>query len=316
MIQNVRSGQALTAALLNNIIAQANGQDIPFNENFFNTDKGTLYISKQDYEVRTDDASFYNFLECWIDNAPEITSRTEEDDTSGGSSKTMKPYILVNLGNEAETAKKNITVNNKPVDGIILISHNESLDAEVTDEILQKNLFVQLAEIDSSSENMYDVHFILFKAIRVTDDDNPPKILGYIFAISKEDVESAKDRAKSIIRKIQGFSGLTHLEVLNNKKILAASKITDNDILIQNVIGSQDLMDDNRLSSDTDVSNRGEKLNQYSVEIKSTVVEKEDATGEAIPTEVKYAQLYDFDDAVVSPGINKNDVKKYSILVR
>jgi hypothetical protein len=54
----------------------------------------------------------------------------------------MKPYILVNLGDSKENACKNITVNNKPVDGIVLISNKENLDDVVTDEILKNNYFV------------------------------------------------------------------------------------------------------------------------------------------------------------------------------
>ena len=317
MIQNVRSGQALTAGLLNSIISQANGQDIPSNQNFVNTDKGTLFVNNHDYEVGGSEGSFNKFLECWIDNAPEISNRPNGYVKDGDGNLSMKPYILVNIGDSQENACKNITVNNKPVDGIVLISNNESLDTVVTDEILENNYFVQLAEIDSSSENVYDVHFILFKVIKESDDeDEPPEILGYIFVISKEDIESAKDRAKSKITEIDGFDELTHLQMINKKKILAATKVNNSNVITQNVICSQDLIDENCLSSDTDVSDNGEKLNQYSVEIKSSIIEKEDDNGESIPTEVKYAQLYDFDDAEIKEEIDKEEIKKYSLLVR
>ena len=72
MIQNVRSGQALTAGLLNNIISQANGQDVPSNQNFVNTDKGTLFVNNHDYEVGGSEGSFNKFLEKLTANAQII----------------------------------------------------------------------------------------------------------------------------------------------------------------------------------------------------------------------------------------------------
>lgn len=311
MIQNVRSGQPLTAGLLNNIISQANGQDIPFNENFVNSDKGTLYISRQEYELRSNDASFYNFLECWVDDAPEITSRTEESQGSG----QMKPYILINLGNSTEIARQNITVNNKEVDGIVLISNNPSLDTVVTDEILNNKDFIQLSELDGSSDSPFDVHFLLYKVIKSNSDDKPPSILGYALVISKEEPQEAQERAKIKIKEIECLNDLTHIEMLNHKKILAST--ANNQSLIQNVICSQDLIDVfDVLSSDTQVSDSGQaNLTQYSTEIKSILGKKTDETGQEIPVEIKYVQLFDFDDAKIT-SINKNDVKKYSILVR
>jgi hypothetical protein len=171
---------------------------------------------------------------------------------------------------------------------------------------------------------VYDVHFILYKAIKKSDKkDEPPEILGYIFVISKEDVESAEDRAKNKIKEIEGFDEVTHLLIINDKKILTSTKIGNNSVITQNIICSQNLIDnENILSSDTDVSNEDDELNQYSVEISSTIIEKEDDNGEPMPpTEVKYLGLYNFnttsaDLSIVIDDKNKSIPKYYNILVR
>ena len=125
MIQNVRSGQALTAGLLNNIISQANGQDIPSNQNFVNTDKGTLFVNNHDYEVGGSEGSFNKFLECWIDNAPEISNRPNEYAKDADGNLIMKPYIFINLGSSKDEACDCIAVDNKAVTEIVLINENE-----------------------------------------------------------------------------------------------------------------------------------------------------------------------------------------------
>ena len=97
MIQNVRTGQKLTSGLLNTIIAQANGQDMPYNQNFVNTDKGPLFISNHDYEVAGLEGTINKFLECWVDNAPELKSQPDEYVKSENGSLNFKPYIFINL---------------------------------------------------------------------------------------------------------------------------------------------------------------------------------------------------------------------------
>ena len=292
MIQNVRTGQKLTSGLLNTIIAQANGQDIPYNQNFVNTDKGPLFISNHDYEVASAEGTFNKFLECWVDNAPELKSQPDEYVKSENGSLNFKPHILINLGSSTADACKNITVNNQPISNIVLISSKEELDVVITDEILSKNYYVQLAEVDSTSDTAYDVHFILVKVLKTNyGQGTSPEVLGYVLVISKEDSSTAKDRALNKIKEIAGFQDADELQIINEKKILATTS-TDKKIT-QNVIGTQDITD-SILSSDSDVSDKGQFVKQYSVEISSALVEDDYEDGNIILKEVPYVGLYKF----------------------
>ena len=292
MIQNVRTGQKLTSGLLNTIIAQANGQDIPYNQNFVNTDKGPLFISNHDYEVAGSEGTFNKFLECWVDNAPELKSQPDEYVKSDDGSLNFKPYILINLGSSTADACKNITVNNQPISNIVLISSKEDLDVVVPDEILSKNYYVQLAEVDSTSDTAYDVHFILVKVLKTNyGQGTSPEVLGYVLVISKEDSSIAKTRAQIKIKEIAGFQGADELQIINEKKILATTS-TDKKIN-QNVIGTQDITD-NILSSDSDVSDEGQDVKQYSIELSSALLEEYDEGGDISYKEVPYVGLYKF----------------------
>lgn len=292
MIQNVRTGQKLTSGLLNTIIAQANGQDIPSNQNFVNTDKGPLFISNHDYEVAGLEGTFNKFLECWVDNAPELKSQPDEYVKSEDGSLNFKPHIFINLGSSTADACKNITVNNNPVSNIVLISSKEDLDVVVSDDILSKNYYVQFAEVDSTSDTAYDVHFILVKVLKTNyGQGTSPEVLGYVLVISKEDSQIAKDRALNKIKEIADFQVADELQIINEKKILATTS-TDKKIN-QNVIGSQDITD-NILSSDSDVSDEGQFVQQYSIEISSALLEENDESGNIILKEVPYVGLYKF----------------------
>ena len=291
MIQNVRTGQKLTSGLLNTIIAQANGQDIPSNQNFVNTDKGPLFISNHDYEVAGLEGTFNKFLECWVDNAPELKSQPDEYVKSDDGSLNFKPYIFINLGNSTADACKNITVNNKPISNIVLISSKEDLDVVVSDDILSKNYYVQLAEVDSTSDTAYDVHFILVKVLKTNyGQGTSPEVLGYVLVISKEDSSTTKTRAQTKINEIAGFQDADELQIINEKKILATTS-TDKKIN-QNVIGTQDITD-NILSSDSAVSDEGQGVKQYSIEISSALVE-ENTENDIIFKDVPYVGLYKF----------------------
>ena len=292
MIQNVRTGQKLTSGLLNTIIAQANGQDIPSNQNFVNTDKGPLFISNHDYEVAGLEGTFNKFLECWVDNAPELKSQPDEYVKSEDGSLNFKPYIFINLGNSTADACKNITVNNQPVSNIVLISSKEDLDVVVSDEILSKNYYVQFAEVDSTSDTAYDVYFILVKVLKTNYGlGTSPEVLGYVLVISKEDSSTAKTRAQNKIKEIAGFQSADELQIINEKKILATTIIDKK--ITQTVIGSQDITD-SILSSDSDISDKGQFVKQYSIEISSALVEDDYESGEIILKEVPYVGLYKF----------------------
>ena len=292
MIQNVRTGQKLTSGLLNTIIAQANGQDIPSNQNFVNTDKGPLFISNHDYEVAGLEGTFNKFLECWVDNAPELKSYPDEYVKSEDGSLNFQPHIFINLGNSTADACKNITVNNQPISNIVLISSKEELDVVVSDDILSKNYYVQFAEVDSTSDTAYDVYFILVKVLKTNyGQGTSPKVLGYVLVISKEDSSTAKTRAQTKINEIEGFQGADELQIINEKKILATTSIDKK--ITQTVIGSQDITD-NILSSDSDISDKGQFVKQYSIEISSALVEDDYESGEIILKEVPYVGLYKF----------------------
>lgn len=292
MIQNVRTGQKLTSGLLNTIIAQANGQDIPSNQNFVNTDKGPLFISNHDYEVAGLEGTFNKFLECWVDNAPELKSYPDEYVKSEDGSLNFQPHIFINLGSSTADACKNITVNNQPISNIVLISSKEELDVVVSDDILSKNYYVQFAEVDSTSDTAYDVYFILVKVLKTNyGQGTSPKVLGYVLVISKEDSSTAKTRAQTKINEIEGFQGADELQIINEKKILATTSIDKK--ITQTVIGSQDITD-NILSSDSDISDKGQFVKQYSIEISSALVEDDYESGEIILKEVPYVGLYKF----------------------
>ena len=319
MIQNVRTGQKLTSGLLNTIIAQANGQDIPYNQNFVNTDKGPLFISNHDYEVAGLEGTFNKFLECWVDDAPELKSYPDEYVKSENGSLNFKPHILINLGSSTADACKNITVNNKPISNIVLISSKEDLDVVITDEILSKNYYVQFAEVDSTSDTAYDVHFILVKVLKTNyGQGTSPEVLGYVLVISKEDSSIAKTRALNKIKEIAGFQNADELQIINEKKILATTS-TDKKIN-QNVIGTQDITD-NILSSDSDVSDKGQDVKQYSIEISSALLEEYDENGNILYKEVPYAGLYKFNKKEQDLGFVLNNEhpaisSDYQILVK
>lgn len=305
MIQNVRTGQKLTSGLLNTIIAQANGQDIPSNQNFVNTDKGPLFISNHDYEVAGLEGTFNKFLECWVDNAPELKSQPDEYVKSENGSLNFKPYILINLGNSTADACKNITVNNQPISNIVLISSKEDLDVVVSDEILSKNYYVQLAEVDSTSDTAYDVHFILVKVLKTNyGQGTSPEVLGYVLVISKEDIQTAKARAQTKINEIPDFQDADELQIINEKKILATTSIDKK--INQNVIGTQDITD-NILSSDSDVSDEGQDVKQYSIELSSALLEEYDENGNILYKEVPYAGLYKFNKKAQDLNFVLND---------
>ena len=305
MIQNVRTGQKLTSGLLNTIIAQANGQDIPSNQNFVNTDKGPLFISNHDYEVAGLEGTFNKFLECWVDNAPELKSYPDEYVKSEDGSLNFQPHIFINLGNSTADACKNITVNNQPISNIVLISSKADLDVVVSDEILSKNYYVQFAEVDSTSDTAYDVYFILVKVLKTNyGQGTSPKVLGYVLVISKEDSSTAKTRAQTKINEIDGFQGADELQIINEKKILATTS-TDKKIT-QTVIGSQDITD-NILSSDSDISDKGQFVKQYSIEISSALVEDDYESGEIILKEVPYVGLYKFNKKAQDLNFVLND---------
>ena len=304
MIQNVRTGQKLTSGLLNTIIAQANGQDIPSNQNFVNTDKGPLFISNHDYEVAGLEGTFNKFLECWVDNAPELKSQPDEYVKSEDGSLNFKPYIFINLGSSTTDACKNITVNNQPVSNIVLISSKEDLDVVISDEILSKNYYVQLAEVDSTSDTAYDVHFILVKVLKTNyGQGTSPEVLGYVLVISKEDSSIAKTRALNKIKEIPDFQDADELQIINEKKILATTSIDKK--INQNVIGTQDITD-NILSSDSDVSDEGQDVKQYSIEISSALLEEYDENGNILYKEVPYVGLYKFNKKAQDLGFVLN----------
>ena len=290
MIQNVRSGQPLTAGLLNNIIAQANGQDIPSNQNFVNTDKGTLFVNNTDYDVEGSEGTFNKFLECWVGVAPKLQERPDTYVVDDGGNLSSTSHIFINLGNSSSEACKNITVNNKPISGIILISDNQSLDCVVSDEILSKNNYVQLAEV-GSDDSAYNVHFVLVKVLKTNyGSGQSPEVLGYVVLISKEDAQTAKSRAEQKIKEI--FSSADEFQIICEKQILATENGTKKDIN-QNVIGSQDFTDC-ILSCDSDVSDEGQTVKQYSTEISSTLIETYDTSGNIILQAVPYLGLYKF----------------------
>ena len=309
MIQNVRTGQKLTSGLLNTIIAQANGQDIPSNQNFVNTDKGPLFISNHDYEVAAAEGTFNKFLECWVDNAPELKSYPDEYVKSEDGSLNFKPHIFINLGSSTADACKNITVNNNPVSNIVLISSKEDLDVVVSDDILSKNYYVQFAEVDSTSDTAYDVYFILVKVLKTNyGQGTSPEVLGYVLVISKEDSSIAKTRALNKIKEITEFQGADELQIINEKKILATTSVDKK--INQNVIGTQDITD-NILSSDSDVSDKGQDVKQYSIEISSALLEENDVSGNILYKEVPYVGLYKFNKKAQDLNFVINDEQPF-----
>lgn len=300
MIQNVRSGQALTAGLLNNIISQANGQDIPSNQNFVNTDKGTLFVNNHDYEVGSEDGEINKFLECYIANAPELEKRPNEY-IKNGNSFTMKPYIFINLGSSKNEACDCIAVDNKAVTEIVLINENEEQDALLEDDFLKQDGYVQLGKIESDIA-VYGQLYNLSKK-----EQNQNKFLGYVFAVStvKDDI---KERVKKQAKKSSDLSAVENISLITEKTILTTTTIEGADYkgLVQNVIGSQNLFgfgssNFNETPPDSSISNLmlssiENAEGEYQI---STDVETEDGTLSTKVENVKvtYRRLFNFDAA-------------------
>lgn len=298
MIQNVRSGQALTAGLLNNIISQANGQDIPSNQNFVNTDKGTLFVNNHDYEVGSEDGEINKFLECYIANAPELEKRPNEY-IKNGNSFTMKPYIFINLGSSKNEACDCIAVDNKAVTEIVLINENEEQDALLEDDFLKQDGYVQLGKIESDIA----VYGQLYNLSKKEQKQN--KFLGYVFAVStvKDDI---KERVKKQAKKSSDLSAVENISLITEKTILTTTTIEGADYkgLVQNVIGSQNLFGSsnfNETPPDSSISNLmlssiENAEGEYQI---STDVETEDGTLSTKVENVKvtYRRLFNFDAA-------------------
>lgn len=299
MIQNVRSGQALTAGLLNNIISQANGQDIPSNQNFVNTDKGTLFVNNHDYEVGGSEGSFNKFLECWIDNAPEISNRPNEYAKDADGNLIMKPYIFINLGSSKDEACDCIAVDNKAVTEIVLINENEEQDALLEDDFLKQDGYVQLGKIESDIA-VYGQLYNLSKK-----EQNQNKFLGYVFAVStvKDDI---KERVKKQAKKSSDLSAVENISLITEKTILTTTTIEGVEYkgLVQNVIGSQNLFGSsnfNETPPDSSISNLmlssiENAEGEYQI---STDIETEDGTLSTKVENIKvtYRRLFNFDAA-------------------
>lgn len=175
MLEHVSRGQKLTTDLVNGIIDKANGQMIPSNGAFVNTQNGTLFINEGKSLSPNTPFITSTFLDCKIFKRAELESRpfTYKDITS---SSDLKRQIFINFGNSTDAAKSLIQYNGKSVDEIILAGGtNQNLDYILDDTILTpandsnnkltlaNDGFVNTAILFSNSVKIYGQIYKYFK---------------------------------------------------------------------------------------------------------------------------------------------------------
>lgn len=314
MIQNVHSGEKLTAGLLNNIIAQANGQEIPSNQNFVNTDKGTLFISNADYEVRSESGELNKILQAYIDYAPMLEQRPDTY-IKNGDSYSMKPYVFINLGKDKLSMTESILINGEAVKEVCLICRDNSLDALVTDEFLTKDGEVQYDIYLPENPIYADV----YELIKKSDEKNVTHV-GYVLAITGSNEDATKEAVRTIVSK-DGQYDFDIISLVARKPFLSQTTIKVNRKeekgFVQYMIGSQDIfagrvMTDTKLSESL-VGQPDPQLNQKSIDEETLIIPTEDGND----TEVKnYYQIFGFDTAKTEDIPDKDELKKYGLIAR
>lgn len=296
MIQKVHRGQKLTTSLVNGIIEQANGQQIPTTGQFTNTEKGTLYIEENNivYDFQPDIKD--KFLQCKIDDVPKLTARPFDYEKDENDNVILEQQILINLGSTKEDALELIKVNGKHVKDIILIGSEEVLDTTLTNEMLKpiditenKALLFNDGYVNTTisyspdaPEQAVEIYGEVYEVRRENNDDGNGEEAtaeGDFYYVIDDGREDYKDRVKLAIQKAEGISedgtgnestegqggsgSITHVKRVERKRIMVCTPTSSTDdtntinAYIQSVIGSQDIVVLDDLITDSEASEKG-----------------------------------------------------------
>lgn len=201
MLEHVSRGQKLTTDLVNGIIDKANGQMIPSNGAFVNTQNGTLFIN--DNKQLPSDMTFTTttFLNCQIQKRQMLEERPFKYENG-----EFKRKIFVNLGNNISTSKSLIKYNCNAIEEILLITgDDENFDYKVDNEILQpttsqdnKLALMNTGFVDTNV--VYENALAIFGTIyKFVEDKEKPENAKYYFVVTDK-TNDLKDRIKTLLQ--------------------------------------------------------------------------------------------------------------------
>lgn len=293
-MEHVTSGQELTTGLINGIIDLASGQNIPTNDGFQKTNKGTLFINSTDLKPQVQAFDNSKFLECKICKSAKLKKRPNEYDEEN----TFVDYMFINLAKDYETAKSLITYNNEIVDAIYIFNgKNKDLDIELGDELFTRNSYSTFVHsrtgyintgIEIENRTTVNVWASLVKIIPVAKDEKEK----HVFVISDyKDVEG----------RVQTFSdGAEKTLLVVQKPLFYTTTLVGNSTVnfIQGIIGGQDYSLGEVIPVDSQLSDITlSSLQLESIEISTDVNYTDEDGNSQTSVDVKdkfYHQIYKF----------------------
>lgn len=304
MIQHVDSGTALTTGLVNNIIDQANGQQIPSTNNFRNEKNGTLFIPETPFDDINKRTNAPLFLDCYGFDA--LHYKLEKLPWTYGSIPDEASDIFVNLGATLGQAKSLLTLNNKPVDGIVIVNKQQAKAKDIEDDWYEpaKDPNISAAfPINTGFINtgLTSINVCFLKGV----SENSNSDLSTIFILTDYNLKS-EEELSTVIDLSQTYLGGDRAIPYNIRSLVDTTPVNDKSqaAYIRNIIGAQqatytNIVDSEHLS-----------IGLSSLEL-STFVPDEDS-GE---NPIEYYQLYKFNDktTITLPTSNNSDLSDDSL---
>lgn len=194
-LQYVQPGQKITAEGYNSLVDVASGAGNSSSEGFVNTGNGSVFYPRAQLNTK-----YYNG--AWRTMFQVVPARYWKQTTRGQwNPPEAWTTLLIDLGADAASCKKNVTVRGKSVeDGCVVVGASQSLDALVDDDLYLNASEEKTPWIDLGIE-ADDTSFVALDLFSWEEEEEEGKYKDpiYYFAITDKGYEEYDERAKNIL---------------------------------------------------------------------------------------------------------------------